>query len=51
MSALELYRRFKRSKQHHGMMEMEGDSWLKTFFTWICIGFLIVGLVINILGV
>jgi uncharacterized membrane protein YraQ (UPF0718 family) len=50
MSAFELYRRFKRSKQHKGMMKMEGDSWLKTVFTWICIGFLSVGLIIKILG-
>lgn len=43
--ALILNYKFKRLEEEHHMHEMEGDSKIKTVSAWICIAYIIVGLV------
>ncbi|SDL94816.1 hypothetical protein SAMN05216244_1323 [Sediminibacillus halophilus] len=45
--ALWLFRQFKKSGAHAGMMSMEGDSRFKTIVTWICIAFLAIGTLLH----
>ncbi len=48
---LELYRRFRRSGSHSKMMKMEGDSWIKSLFTWFSITYIVFGFIIHIVDV
>ncbi|WP_282137430.1 permease [Rossellomorea aquimaris] len=47
MVSIYLNRLFMKSGHHHSMMNMEGDSKVKTIVTYICIGYLVVGTVVH----
>ncbi|WP_407271393.1 permease [Radiobacillus sp. PE A8.2] len=47
--ALYLNKKFKQLHQHHTMMQMEGDSKVKTISTYICIGYLLFGLLVKLI--
>lgn len=45
-----LNQKFKAMMDHHHMMDMEGDSKLKTWITYGCIAYLVLGIVLALFG-